>query len=85
MVLVGENILELIDINCRIWHKATKFKGITGVRRDKEDTDVKDRVECAMEVRRLNGKRSAVRWSIDEAFGTGANETKIDYKGEDDA
>lgn len=82
---VGDKMLELIDINCRIWHQATKFKNIDGVRRDKEPTSIKDRVECAMEVRKLNAKRSSTRWEIDKEFGTGANESKVNYKEDKDA
>ena len=82
---LGKHVLKLIDINTRIWHQATRFKSIDGTRRDKEETSIKERVEFAMEVRNLNAKRSKARWDIDKNFGTGANESKINYKEDKDA
>jgi hypothetical protein len=82
---IGKAILEVIDVNCRIWHEATKFKSIDNIRRDKEDTSLGERVRVAMKVRQLNSERSKARWEIDKNFSVGANESKVNYKEDKDA
>lgn len=77
MPKISESIEELILLNIRIWHEATKVKDISGQLYDKPTLSLEDRVICALEIRRLNAKRSAVRWEIDKVFGGGSNETKI--------
>jgi DTW domain-containing protein YfiP len=77
MSKISESIEELILLNVKIWHEATKVKDISGQLYDKPKLPLEDRVACALEIRRLNAKRSAVRWEIDKAIGSGTNETKI--------
>jgi hypothetical protein len=82
---IGNKILEVIDINCRIWHHATKFKSLDNIRRDKDKTSDKERVQTALKVRQLNSERSAARWKVDRDFGMGADESKINYKKDNNA
>jgi len=82
VVDIGERILELIDINSKIWHRATRLKDFNNIRRTDVDITPTERVDHFLKVRRLNAQRSAIRWEIDKHFG-GANESKVGYKEEE--
>lgn len=74
---LGLRINEMILINIKIWHEATKVKDINGRLKSKTEISLDKRVECALNIRKLNAERSAVRWEVDSYFGAGTNETKV--------
>jgi hypothetical protein len=74
---LGSKVDEMVLTNIKIWHEATKVKDINGKLRSKSEISLDDRVDCALEIRRLNRERSDIRWSIDRNLGSGANETKV--------
>ena len=76
MSSIGQAIDALIASNVELWHLATQVK-----RDGKPDHTLptEDRVRIFREVRRLNAKRSVLRWEIDSETGKGINETKIGY------
>lgn len=81
METTGEMISKLIVVNNRIWHKATKIKTLSGEVKKEKELGTKERVETFLDIRELNTQRSAIRWQIDKKFGSGANETKINFCG----
>ena len=78
---LGEKIEELLLLNTKIWHEATKVKDVNGKLRKDSKMTIEERVECALKIRNLNNMRSSTRWEIDNSFGTGANESKV-FSGE---
>ena len=79
---IGSKIEEFILTNIKIWHEATKIKDVDGNLRKDTDLSVKERVQCALDIRKLNTLRSKIRWEIDKNFDCGADETKVFSKGE---
>ena len=79
---IGKKIEELLLTNIKIWHLATQVKDISGKLYDKSNMTREQRVECALEIRKINADRSKIRWEIDDCFSTGVNETKIFSEGE---
>jgi len=75
----AEMIEKLIITNLEIWHEASKIKDLDNKVRKELSMSPQERVDHFFVVRKLNAIRSRIRWGIDKQFGTGANETKIDY------
>ena len=72
---IGKSIDALIATHVELWHSAEQVK-----KDGKPDRTLptEERVRLFRKVRRLNAKRSAIRWEIDGVTG-GANETKVGY------
>lgn len=73
---IGESIEKLIHINVELWHEAD---GIKHKGKPVYGKPMEERVAIFRRVRELNAERSAVRWDIDSAMGSGSNETKVNY------
>lgn len=79
--MIGEKISELININNKIWHEATKIKTLDNS--IKKEIPAQERVTVFFEIREHNKKRSKTRMEIDKFFNKEApDESKINYGAE---
>ena len=80
-MIIAESIEELVLVNIKLWHEATKIKDMNNHARAGLTSE--DRVNCFLKIRELNTKRSKTRSQIDIAFNDGVNESKINYAGDE--
>jgi len=78
---IGELFDAMTKCNIEIWHEATKIKTLNGVPRV---MDASEKVAIGQEIRKLNAKRSAIRWEIDKRLmDEPLNDCKTKYVEED--
>lgn len=82
--MIADSIEKLISLNIKMWHEITKIKNFDGSLKKDITISPKEHVKNALLVRKLNAKRSKVRWRIDKITGYGANETKINVYEEEE-
>jgi len=79
---IGRLISKLIEYNIQNWHHDTKLKDSTG--QLKKDLDIPniEVAEIFLKARLSNSNRSRAKEMINDFFGQGTGETKINYFGE---